>query len=406
MNLIHLFQRRRNIYYKKLTKYLKYVLNDHFVLALLLLGGALGFSYSEYVETLQPNAVLPRVVLLVILFGFFTMGKIRTLIEPADSLFLLPKEEEMDTVMTHNLSYTLVFYGFIAVILGFMSLPLLAVTGEVTKVSTVLWLLTLVFWKSNYVMYTYILLKRVDANKKTMLASVLAVSSLVGLLLSLFLSITAGLIVSLIVLLGSSWFVLTQLKDTRWDWENLIHTERKRVQGIYRLINLFVETPYFNNRVKRFRLLDPLFATTLTQDSAHLYYLSRVFVRNIAFSGLYMRLTAIGGVFIYFTDNTLLNVLISLVFLYLIGFQLLPLNQIIQQSANFKLYPGSDGLRVKSVQKLVLYLLILVGVLFTVLAFHGGWESVLTLLLANTVFIGIFIYIYLPKRLKRKQSGK
>lgn len=46
MNLIHLFQRRRSIYYKKLTKYLKYVLNDHFVLALLLLGGAATSNYG------------------------------------------------------------------------------------------------------------------------------------------------------------------------------------------------------------------------------------------------------------------------------------------------------------------------------------------------------------------------
>lgn len=399
MNITRLFQKRKSVYYKRLSKYLKYILNDHFVLALLLLGGALGFTYSEYVETVQPGAVLPRFVLLVLIFGILTLGRIRTLIEPADTLFLLPKEEELTSIMIKNLSYSIIFFSSIMIVIGFLALPLLAATEEWHTTLSLYWIVTLIVWKISYLILNYYGLKEQSINTQRIMGLTLGLLSVLGLSITLFYSMLLGLVFSVITLTSYIWIVFYKKQTTRWHWENLINSEKKRVQGLYRMINLFVETPYHSNKVRRFKVLDGLFKSSKINETPYIFYLSRVFIRNTAFSGLYIRLAVIASLFIFFTENTIINVMLSVLFLYLIGFQLLPLNQIIQQSITFKLYPGSDTDKIKSIQKLLLYLLGIVALLFTALAFNGEWESVLITLVANTLFVVGFVYVYSPKRL-------
>jgi Predicted ABC-type exoprotein transport system, permease component len=43
-----IWKKRRASYQKMLLKYLRYVFNDHFVIALLFLFGAFGLSYSNF----------------------------------------------------------------------------------------------------------------------------------------------------------------------------------------------------------------------------------------------------------------------------------------------------------------------------------------------------------------------
>ncbi|GAA0370756.1 ABC transporter permease [Alkalibacterium iburiense] len=399
MNITHLFQKRKSIYYKRLSKFLKYILNDHFVLALLLLVGALGFTYSEYIETVSSGAVLPRVVLLLLIVGILPLGRIRTLIEPADTLFLLPKEEELNRVMFAHLRHSLLFFSIMISIIGFMSIPLLAATNEWNTLLNVYWIGTLIVWKSTYLLLNYNYFKEYSDKRQRYLSLTVALSSVLGLSVSLFYSMLLGLVFSVITLISYIWGIFYKEQRTGWNWENLIQSEKKRVQGIYRLINLFVETPYQSNKVRRFKVLDWFIKSLKADDTPYTFYLARVFVRNTAFSGLYLRLAIIAGLFIYFTDSVLINILMSVLFLYLIGFQLLPLKQIIQQSITFKLYPGSDTDKIKAIQKLLLYLLSIVAVLFAIVSFNGEWESVLMTLVANALFVAGFVYVYSPKRL-------
>ncbi|WP_161877815.1 ABC transporter permease [Alkalibacterium sp. MB6] len=399
MTTDHLFKRRRQVYYKKLGKYLKYVLNDHFVLALLLLFGALGFTYSEYVETVNLGAVLPRLVLLVILIGVLTIGRVRTLIEPADSVFLLPLEEELEAVMKGNLVFSVSFFSIFMMLVGFMSLPLLTVTLAITQAEAVMWVVTLVCWKASQLMSLYNEGKQKDY--VVLRQSFIFLASM-GLIISLFLSIVVGFVLSVATVLGLIWFSFYYEKTTRWDFEYLIESESKRVNSLYRLLNLFVETPYHSNKVRRFKWLDGLFSSRFTDASPTIFYLARVFIRNTSFSGLYLRLTVIGGIVIVFTDSLIINLLISILFLYLIGFQLLPLNQMIQQSITFRLYPLSNKLRERAIQQLLLYLLLAAGLVFFLLALNSGVVEATVLVLINLVFILGFIYVYVPKRLRKK----
>ncbi|HRM19245.1 MAG TPA: ABC transporter permease, partial [Trichococcus flocculiformis] len=51
MNLDSIWKRRQQLHLKKFSRYSKYIFNDHFVLVLLFLLGALAYQYSEFVKT-------------------------------------------------------------------------------------------------------------------------------------------------------------------------------------------------------------------------------------------------------------------------------------------------------------------------------------------------------------------
>ena len=48
------FQKRLARHQKKMMKYMRYVLNDHFVLVCLFLIGGVGLYYSNWLKNLQP----------------------------------------------------------------------------------------------------------------------------------------------------------------------------------------------------------------------------------------------------------------------------------------------------------------------------------------------------------------
>lgn len=402
MNITALFQKRMSIYYKNLGKYLKYVLNDHFVLALLLMVGALGFSYSEYLEVVSAEAFAPRFILIAVIYSFLTAGGIRTLIESADAIFLMPKEKELDKVMIKNLIYSLIIYISIISFLGFITLPLLNALGIIAGNNHYIWLVSLICLKISFIVYKFNALKNISDKHLSLYKVILCISELIILIVSVFLSLTVGVFLSVCLMVASFILLAGTLRTERWNWVRLVETENKRVQSIYRLINLFIETPYSPNKVRRMKLFDNIFQNKLSKESPHTYYLSRVFVRNTTFSGLYIRLVFIGSLLMVFTNNVFLNSGLSVLFLYLIGFQLLPLNQIIQKSLHFKLYPKPNADKISSIQKLLFLLLSFTAVVFALMSINGGWQLSIVLLCVNSLFIWGFVYGYVPSRVVNK----
>ncbi|MDZ7834272.1 MAG: ABC transporter permease [Alkalibacterium sp.] len=92
---------------------------------------------------------------------------------------------------------------------------------------------------------------------------------------------------------------------------------------------------------------------------------------------------------------------LSILFLYLIGFQLIPLRQTFRKSVYFRLYPDTDTDKLKTIQKLLQLLLAISALIFSLAAVSSGWTAMMTLLVVNSAFIWLFIYGYLPRRLSK-----
>lgn len=84
---------RQLIQRKNMMKYLKYVLNDHFLLVMLISLGGFGLYYSEFVKTIDESFYLGTLfgILGCSLTIFF--GKLATLIKEADSIFYYLRKE-------------------------------------------------------------------------------------------------------------------------------------------------------------------------------------------------------------------------------------------------------------------------------------------------------------------------
>ena len=65
-----LFQRRLQLHQKQMMRYLRYVFNDHFVLACTFLLGGIGLYYSDLVKKL-PEGFLPGQFLVIFILGNF-----------------------------------------------------------------------------------------------------------------------------------------------------------------------------------------------------------------------------------------------------------------------------------------------------------------------------------------------
>lgn len=114
-----------------------------------------------------------------------------------------------------------------------------------------------------------------------------------------------------------------QTKNMGLKWDRLINQEEKRMASFYRLANMFTDVPKLRDTVKRRKWLD-LFLNRISfsRENTYLYLFSRAFLRSSDYLGLFVRLTIIGALAIYFISFGMGQILLGILFLYLTGFQL------------------------------------------------------------------------------------
>ena len=198
-----LFLKRKQEFRKECLGYLRYVLNDHFVLFLLVLLGFLAYQYNQLLQHFPDNQfpiqLLIGMISIILLLG----GGIATYLEAPDKLFLLVAEEE--------------------------------VREHIQKQS----LISFIFWVS---VQTLFLL----------------------LFAPLFLAMGLGLPIFgvYLLVLGIVKYVIFRQKSSNFflgnglDWDYVIAQESKRKQFLLRFFALFTQVKGISNSVKRRAYLD------------------------------------------------------------------------------------------------------------------------------------------------------
>lgn len=126
-------------------------------------------------------------------------------------------------------------------------------------------------------------------------------------------------------------------------------------------------------------------------------------------SGLYFRLMVIGTVFLVFVKGEILPIFLSLLFVYLIGFQLIPFYFHFSDNVFVHVYPITDQYQMKSFQRVLLYMLSIVSLIFAIAVIAVNFSSLMTVvgvIVAEALEIWAFVYLYIPRRLARSERTR
>ena len=253
-----LYGKRQSDYFKQIFKYLRYVLNDFFVLSVLFALGGLGMEYSDYVKSLShpSNLWYSKPLLVLIAIFLLQIGKPKTLLKKADAVFLLAKESEMGQYLKRSFFSSYLSGAAVVFVGGLVLVPFMLFACDVPKSDVCLIIFLMLTSK------TFVLLAEFaefyDEKFSSLLFELIfrVLLPVLALLLALFLNA----VLSLCLMLGAIFFLIQNIRQSAYQkmfrWNFAIEKETARMMELYRFFNLFCEVPYVVAKSKRRRFLD------------------------------------------------------------------------------------------------------------------------------------------------------
>ena len=386
---------------KELSRYLRYIFNGHLVIVFVFLIGTAAYYYQEWLKTLPetfPSAIIMSVCIAILL----TYSPIYTFMSEADRIFLLPLETKLGGYFRKSflISFSLQVYLLLMGLAVLM--PMYAAVNQgnfkrffpfLIAILIVKVLNLLIRWHVQYYGEVHVL--SIDS----------LIRFLVNLVFLYLLFSNAAIYLSIIaaaILFGLYVYYKQQTKDKGLKWEFLIEQDESRLTSFYRLANLFTDVPKLKNQVKRRKWLDSLLVRIpFQQDKAFTYLFTRTFLRSGDYWGLFVRLSVIGAGAIYFLTFGIGQVIMAVVFIYLTGFQLLPLWKHHQYHSMLELYPLSESRKEFSFLSFLRKVLFSQSILFALVLFVKGEFAVASItLLVCIVFSLYFVSIYTKRKIK------
>lgn len=394
----NLWKKRLNLYLKRMIKYYRYVFNDHFVIALLFLLGGISYTYSNFIKSLNVDLSYPwaKPVVIIALLVMLQFGKVGTLIDEPDKVFLLSQEKGMREYLMKAQKRAWVSNSVIQIVVWIVLLPFIYYGVHLNLVESIILLLSQVALKVAQVNLFFIRAfeAKYQAGKYSLILNY--VVPLIVYTLGLYASIyfALGITVGLILYLKS----LPKNKIIQWNY--LIDVEKLRLMRKYSFFNLFTDVPQVKKKAKRRKYLDWLIPKF---KNVYGYLFIRAIIRNGEYSGLYVRLTVIEFIVLLFIPKFWLSLVIGMLFIYLIGFQMLPLYKYFDDNVFVHLYPLETNSKGKEFKSILLALLI-INAFISAIAVYIAIQNLLlsgaflALVLVESI---LFVYGYANLRLEK-----
>ena len=342
-----LFLKRKQAFRKECVGYLRYVLNDHFVLFLLVLIGFLAYQYSQLLQDFPENHWPILLFLGIVSVLLLAWGGIATYMEVPDKLFLLVSEEEVKSYLKGQTVRSLVFWLLVQTLFLFLFAPLFLAMGYGFPV---------------FLIY--------------------------------------------VVLLGAGKYLLFRQKaskfftETGLDWDYVIAQESKRKQVLLRFFALFTQVKGVSNSIKRRAYLDFILKAVQKVPGKiwqNLYL--RSYLRNGDLFALSLRLLLLSLLAVIFIEQSWIATAVVVLFNYLLLFQLLALYHAFDYQYLTQLFPLEKGEKEKGLKQIVLGVgsaVLLLELLVGAVVFQE--KIALLPLVGASLFLQLF---YLPYQLKR-----
>lgn len=342
-----LFLKRKQAFRKECVGYLRYVLNDHFVLFLLVLIGFLAYQYSQLLQDFPENPWPILLFLGIVSTLLLAWGGIATYMEGPDKLFLLVSEEEVKSHLKGQTVRSLVFWLLVQTLCLFLFAPLVLAMGYGVPI---------------FLIY--------------------------------------------VLLLGIGKYLVFRQKASKFytdnglDWDCVIAQESKRKQLLLRFFALFTQVKGISNSVKRRAYLDFILKVVQKVPGKiwqNLYL--RSYLRNGDLFALSLRLLFLSLLALIFIEQSWIATAVVVLFNYLLLFQLLALYHAFDYQYLTQLFPLEKGEKEKGLKQIVLGVGSSVLVLQLLLGAFVFQEKIALLALVGASLV--LQMLYLPYQLKR-----
>lgn len=385
-------------------KYLRLIFSDTFVLAFIVLLGALGFWYSNLLDTIHSELWFGNIIVVLILFLTVQAGHLATLMESPDSTFLLVREKQFYQYFVSSENYSRILPIILIAIVTFIVSPFAVQAGSL-DLYDVIWLgISAIAFKMILLdlelMGLYGKNKIFNLNSKALANVIYAIVLLVS---AYSLAIIAPIVT--IVL----WFILASKKKTiaesgQLQWQKAIADENQRMFRVKRFYNLFTDVPGISSKIKRRKWLDFLFSgIKLEHKNTYLYLFARGVVRNNEYMGLFLRLTILQVILLCLIDNFYISLIVEMLFIYLVGFQLKPYFKEVMQNLMQRLYPVNSKNKISDFTKISNIMLLIqwfINIFAVVYKFGFSANSVI-IVIAGLAVIVFLNYVYMPHQLRK-----
>ena len=397
----NLFNKRRQRHFMMLLKYWRLVFNDHFVIALFFLFGALAYGYAQWLPQLGPHLWWSRWLLVAWFTVLAQVGRLVTLVERPDPVFLLPMVGHMQRYLRQAGRYSLALGELMTLAGTFVALPFALTTERLTMVDVVSIFLVAMLAKDSWLRLAQGMISQQWGQRRQWLHLAQWLLPLVVAMVTWLVNPLWGLV--LVIAIGANVDYFFSPTKLTIDWRAAVKMEDDRMYSVYRFFNLFTDVPKVQGNVKRRPWANGLIRRLTVPGHPWSYLYARGLLRNTDISGIVIRLTLLAMVVAFVVPITWLNSALVVLLIYLIASQLMPLFDQFDGNVFTHLYPVPFAQRRADFSRLLVRVTALVAALI-ILASLGmtlNWRQFGVNLVLAVIEVVLLTRLYFRARIKK-----
>jgi ABC-2 type transport system permease protein len=341
-----LYHRRQAEFLKEIRPYLHYAVQSIAIAAGI---GFLLFSlgYRQFLQWVTPDfpwQLAATICMLIVLGG----GRVRTYLQLADTLFLLPQESAMSAYLQSAMRRAGIVQAIVVTIAWLLVWPmyhkLAPSSGWIFLLLLIVWLVfkqVMLFGK-----WTELQLQE----QPTRLWFMLLRWSLCATLTYAVFALGPAYGIGLLAVGSIAYLALLRLpRQHKVHWSLLIDMELRHKASIYRMLNLFIDVPELQGKARNIRWLNRCVRfIPFQRKGAYTYLYTLVWLRSELF-GITCRFTVIGFFLIAAFDNDIFLAVLFAGITCFSAIQLADLKRYYRENLWQHIYPLAPQLRNRSV---------------------------------------------------------
>ncbi|MEH6937508.1 ABC transporter permease [Bacillus sp. JJ664] len=399
-----LWSSRYKSYLKEISKYGRYIFNDHIKFVLVFGFGGGAYYYQQLLKTISLD--FPAVLFISIVFALLvTSGQITTYFKGPDLYYLLPLEKRMKGYFIRSYFITFLVQAYLLLMFLGVIYPIYKkfMLGETT--SFIVFIIIIFLLKAYHLFVSFLHTSNKGILSRALDYCVRAIGSFFFIYALLSKWNIILLFNPIIWLAVYAILIQTISQNKRVQWERNVKLDTSRLASFYRFANLFTDVPSIQQQVRRRRWADPIIKNIKTKNAAD-YLLVRTFIRNGNYLSMFIRQLFVGAFVIYLVPTVIGKIIIGVLLLYMIGIQNMAILKQYNYHMLWKIYPYTNDENKKSISTLLYILLVICSVVFSVIVLVKGMTALnfLLMIFIYLVFSVWFIKFYVSKRLSQSQK--